>query len=329
MKSKIIFILILSLVLISAVSATKINTTLVADPGYTANIKPGNSGTYTTAYSYSPPSGNSIIFSSAKINTEPTTINFRFYRPTATDITGTIKTQSTGLFSGDIITSFNSGTGSTLGYFKVPYTTPDTPKLSFYYVTDGINYYFVETDSAIPQLVMGADYIFVLDTSTDAYIQVTPPSKDPIKQVAFTPQNSATYNIETYYESTADISSAVKYSNQTIDRKVTDENDIFSSINAFISLIGKIISAATSAVVPFLIVLNWAQIWMAIVLSGQIFIGLNVLYIIIAAWYSVENSAAGNPFGAPVKFISYMRKLLRFYRELWVTIKSFLIPLPG
>jgi hypothetical protein len=329
MKYKIIFILILSLVLIGAVSATKINTTLVADPGYSANIQPGTSGTYTTTYSYSSPTGNSIIFVSTKINTEPTTINFRFSRPSASDVTGTITTISTGLFGGNIVTSFSGGTSSTLGYFKVPYTTPDTPKISFYYVTDGVNYYFVETSNDVPQLVLGADYIFVLDTATDAYIQVTPPSTDPIKQVVLTPQNSANYLVESYYESTADIASAVKYSNQTIDRKVTDNNDVFATINGFISAIWVVLNGVKSSVVPFLLILNWAQIWMALIISGQIFVALNVMYVLLAVFFAMENASIHNPLGGIMRFVSYMRSLLRFYRELWVTIKSFLIPLPG
>jgi len=301
----------------------------VADPGYSANIQPGTSGTYTTTYSYSSPTGNSIIFSSILVKTEPTTINFRFYRPTSSDITGTIRTESTSLFDGHIITSFSGGTTSTEDYFALPFNNPDTPKISFYYVTDGVNFYYVETNNDIPQLILGADYIFVLDTDTDAYIQVTPPTKDPIKQVVYTPQNSALYDVESYYQSTGEISSAVKYSNQTIDRKVTDNNDVFATINGFISAIWVVLNGVKSSVVPFLLILNWAQIWMALIISGQIFVALNVMYVLLAIFFAMENASIHNPLGGIMRFVSYMRSLLRFYRELWVTIKSFLIPLPG
>jgi hypothetical protein len=314
--------LFLLILLTGIVHAQILNVSIIADPGYNQNIHAGDSGTFNSQFSYIAPIGNGIIFADVNPQTEGQTLNFRFSRPSKTDITGSVVTQSSGLFSGNVIITFTGGSSHTESY-GIMQLLPMIPKESFFYATDGVNYYFVEADSAVPAMFFSGNAILHLDSSKDAYILVTSPYTNPITQVTWTPLNSGQYWVDTNYESLSDINNANQYANVTLNNNLND--DIFVLFGQIVNLI---VNAALAVISFFNSIVSFSS-WMyaisAFFFSIEIFFAGVTIYTLVALVLAMDSAGYGGKsdlMRGLSNFYRYEMYLVDFFIKIFMTIKE-------
>jgi hypothetical protein len=330
MKQFLQILIILCLLIIGGAQATVINGTVLLTTNYDNQLEMMWSDSFTTKeFSYSAPSGDAIVMTGIEYYTEGETINFRFVRPTSSDITGSVTLTSTGLFSGVETLKIDGGTTSTISYWKIP-LYPVYPSNNIYYITTGTAYYYVVTDSSRFNFAVSGDIFhpvyapFNLDTDKDAYIQVTGnPYDSPITQVILTPINSGTYTAATYFESIPALKEAVEYTNSTQQAYGESGFDL-----SFFKKLIDIIYSAYKQMRDFFTTIVALSTWiMAIgyfLFAAKILVGSVVLHLFINMVYCMSKHMGGvnDLWFAFLEIIDNERKLLAFYKGIFVFIKD-------
>lgn len=330
MKSPFIFLLVLSLLIIGGVQATVINSTVLLSTDYNAELKFSSSDLATSnEYSLLVPSNNALVVSQTDYYAEGDTINFRFSRPSSSDITGSVTLTSTGLFTGEQTLSIDGGSSSTTGYYKVP-LYPLYPKTTWYYVTTGDQYYFVLTDSSRFNYAVSGDIFhpvyapFKLDTDTDAYINAGgDPDTEPITEITVTPLHSGAFTSLNYYESIPDLKNAVLYTNSTQEAYAASGFDL-SFLKKLIDIIYNSYKQMRDFFNTITALSSWLMAIGAFIFGVKVLVGGVVLHLFINIVYVMSKHMGGinDLWLAMLEIIDNERKLLMFFKEIFMFIKD-------
>jgi hypothetical protein len=322
--------ILLLLLIIGGAQATIINSTVLLTTDYNAELKMEISDPMTNSpFSYSVPSNNAVVVVGMNYYTEGSTTQFRFSRPSASDITGSVSLVSTGLFTGEERIQIDGGSSSVNSYYKIP-LYPAFPPTTWYYVTDGNGYYFVGTDASRFNFAVSGDIFhpvyapFKLDTNADAYIQISgDPDASPISQVSVTPIDSGTYSAMVYFESIPALKEAIKYTNSTQQAYGESGFDL-----SFLKKLIDIIYGAYKQLQAFYNTITALSTWImaigAFLFGVKVIVGVVVLHLMINIVYSMSKHMKGvdDVFLAFLKIIDNERKLLMFFKEIFMFIKD-------
>ena len=317
--------------LIGGAQATVINSTVLLSTDYNSELNFASSDLATSKeYSFSVPSNNALVVSQTDYYTEGDTINFRFTRPSSSDITGSVTLTSTGLFTGEQTLSIDGGSSSTTGYYKVP-LYPLYPKTTWYYVTTGEQYYFVITDSSRFNYAVSGDIFhpvyapFKLDTDTDAYINAGgDPDTEPITGITVTPLHSGSFTALNYYESIPDLKNAVQYTNSTQEAYGASGFDL-SFFKKLVDIIWSVYLAMRDFFTAIATFSSWVLAIGLFMFSAKVLVGSVVLHLLINIVWCMSRHMGGTVndlWIAFAEFIDNERKLLKFFKEIVLMIKD-------
>jgi hypothetical protein len=314
-KKSVLFFLIALVFLVGIAQATLLNTTTIESRNLVAS--PAAVGTFNAPFTYTFPNGQALMFAKVTPNTEGQTINFRFSRPSATDITGSITTVSTGLLSGNLVVSIDGGTTSTESFHKFlvsPFSIIQST--AFYYVSDGVNWYIIESDNDIAQMDITYQTVLHVDTTSGmfAVLQVSSPSQDPITGITLTPLATGSYGLETYYEDYSTVAQDVTKANQTLTEKQSADRPWDQAILDLINTITSGIEAIKSFLLTITSLSTWLFAIAAFIFAVKSFLAINVLITLINIMWCIRPGR--DIFQAPLEFQRNEMKLIEFYMQL-------------
>jgi len=321
-----LFFILAILLLVPCASATVINTTVLLTTNYGGDVHLGTAQSQTGQYLYSPPENNMIIFSTFYPKNEGQSLNWILTRNGGSDITGSVRIESTGLFSGNTIATINGGSTSTVGYSKVVLLKYNPPMTMFYVKSDTAFYLVIADNSRFNYAVSGDIYHpvyapFLLDTDIDCYLQLSEtPTTYPVTRLTVNPSSSGEYTVTPYYESIQAAEQA-EIDTTNVQQSVSSGGTL-SFLTSLVNLVlnaVKLLDGLSKSIGSFVSVFG---IILAFIFAAEIFIGLNALYIAIAILLAIEDS--DDIFKAFGAFYRRMMKLFRFYMELFRAMKDIL-----
>ena len=250
-----------------------------------------------------------------KYNYEYEKLNFEYERVDGTKITGYILlTPSSNPVFGERLIHINENNfNSTMSY-------PRTPILNTLYTMD--LYTVVVVDPTTEQQYFKIDqraspiYSFTSwDNATVANIPVSDMTKNPIYKCNF--YSTKIFTITTYAESLDDYTKNLE---DAIGTGVCEGNYWYCLLEWIFSPLRNAINDLSTLAGYVKGFYDGTFALAGFIFSVKIFIGLNAFYTAIAIILSIEDS--DDLFKAFGKFISYERKLLRFYMEIFKAIKN-------
>lgn len=321
MKSRIFLVAVLILLLlVPFASAEILNTTILLATDYGGEIHLGNAMETDTAYTYSPPDYNTIVFTTIYQRTEGQTLTWELIRAGASSITGTIETKPAGWASGDLILSVDGGSSATLSYLKLAFLMYN-PTVTLFFVKGDAGYYFVIADNSRFNYAVGGNLFrpvvapFKLDTDTDCYLGISDKlSTNPVVEIKVVPSVNGNYYIMPYYELVSDVKDAEEYT------EMVQESGEIGFFNSLLKILSTILSGALEIGKYAVALLLFFSSFGAFILGVKIFVGFNALYFAFAVLLSIEDS--DDLFKSFGKLVSRMRKLWKFYMEIFGWIKT-------
>ena len=320
MNPRIFLVAILILLLVPCANAEILNTTVLLATNYGGEVHLGNAMETSTAYTYSPPDYNTIVFTTVYQRTEGQVLTWELVRAGASSITGTITTESTGLLSGNLTLSVDGGSSATLPYSKLAFLMYN-PTVTLFFVKGDTSYYFVVADNSRFTYSVGGNIFrpvvapFRLDTTTDCYLEIAGKlSTYPVTEINIAPSVNGNYYIMPYYELISDVQNAEEY---TEDVQESGEIGFFDSL---LKLLSTILAGALEIGKYAVGLLLFFASFGAFILGIKIFLGFNALYFAFAVLLSLEDS--DDLFQAFGKIVRRMMKLWKFYMQIFKWIKD-------
>jgi hypothetical protein len=320
MNPRIFLAMVLILLLVPCASAEIINTTILLATDYSGEVQLGNAMETDQMYTYSPPESAMIVFTTIYQRTEGQTLSWELTRAGESSITGTLKTESTSLISGDLTLSINGGSSATLSYPKFLWLMYN-PTATLFFVKGDDSYYLVIADNSRFTYAVGGNVFrpvvapFQLNTTSDCYLEVSgKPSSYPVVELLVVPSVDGNYYVMPYYEQISDVRNAEEY---TEDVQESGDIGFFAAI---LKILGTIIDGAVQIGTYAVALLFFFASLGAFLLGIKVFLGFNVLYFAFAVLLSIEDS--DDLFKSFGNLVSRMRKLWKFYMEIFGWLKQ-------
>lgn len=254
---------------------------------------------------YESEEGFTVIQESTQLQDDDATLTTVFTFSSGTEITRTIITTPTGIFSGQYTVTYSGGNTYVIPYYRIiPWSGQNAPILLTRYVANSTSGYYIFTD-------VGSASSDPINTAVHAYASVYSPAEDPIISIT---QSSTSSALITYRSvATDNLPDMVKY---------TDRAAIGAEQE---NLIQMILDAAVAILVFLNDVVEFAGVVLSIgtlILTIEVFLVLNAAYLIWAIADSFAFSA--DIIKSLKKFMRYMTKLLKFYMDVFKDLKEIL-----
>lgn len=250
---------------------------------------------------------------------------FTFSRANDDYISGYVVLKPSGAFTGERLIHINEGGGAdyVTTYARDPTGTfIYTQKLHFFAAVDACTnkQYFVIRESN-PLIETATDWSQIFPSEYAAIIEIDSITVNPIYKVQWTQYNGQSFNVQI---------AAVKISNyiDSLNRatcRVNPQDDPFGYFSWLLDPLRNVITEFQKLVGKMAAFFGVLEFIGYLIFAGEIFAGVNALYIVFAAYMAVENASIDNPFGIIEGFIKNMRKLLRFYMELYKALKQVIV----
>jgi len=283
----------------------------------------GRSGDTTTPAIY--PGSYVVAEQVLNYNQEGAPLYFVLSRNNGDYLSGYITLEPTSSFWGQRIVHINEGGGAD---WIGSYTRDPTGHLIyaqnlhlFAAIDPCTNKQYFVIREANPSVETVTEWTQIFNTDLGAVIEIDSITANPIYKVEWTSLNMQSFNVEI---------AAVKHPNYVESAtRATCRPDGTTDPLAFLSWlldpIRNMFSEFQKVINRFAAFIGLMQIISGLIFAGQIFAGINILYLVFTTYLAVDKASIDNPFSIIHEVFKNLRKLFRFYMELFESIKKVVI----